>query len=178
MASHRDQLIGLDRQGMDGARITEARSGLTEAVTELQRLTRGPLFSAMPRVLADLDNAPRGSSVSVETVRMLRQCSAEHLRVADELEVAARRCRLVEEEIGQRIDALLAGWDKVLGLDLEREAIADWAPSEEMRALMKERDEARAAKDYATSDRIREHLTSMGLEVMDTAAGTQVRPRD
>jgi len=112
MASHRDQLIGLDRQGMDGARITEARSGLTEAVTELQRLTRGPLFSAMPRVLADLDNAPRGSSVSVETVRMLRQCSAEHLRVADELEVAARRCRLVEEEIGQRIDALLAGWDR------------------------------------------------------------------
>src|SRR6266487_2929213 len=95
MASHRDQLIGLDRQGMDDARITEARSGLTEAVTELQRLTRGPLFSAMPRVLADLDNAPRGSSVSVETVRMLRQCSAEHLRAADELEVSARRCRLV-----------------------------------------------------------------------------------
>ena len=74
--------------------------------------------------------------------------------------------------------ALLAGWDKVLGLDLEREAITDWAPSEEMRALMKERDEARAAKDYATSDRIREQLTSMGLEVMDTAGGTQVRPRD
>src|SRR6266496_6213148 len=99
MASHRDRLIGLDRPGMDGVRITEARSGLTEAVTELRRLTRGPLFSAMPRVLADLDDAPRGSSVSVETVRMLRQCSAEHLRVADELEVAARRCRLVEEEI-------------------------------------------------------------------------------
>ena len=74
--------------------------------------------------------------------------------------------------------ALLAGWDQVLGLDLEREAIADWAPSEEMRALMKERDDARAAKDYATSDRIRDRLTSMGLEVMDTAGGTQVRPRD
>jgi len=43
---------------------------------------------------------------------------------------------------------------------------------------MKERDEARAAKDYATSDRIREQLTSMGVEVMDTATGTQVRPRD
>jgi cysteinyl-tRNA synthetase len=74
--------------------------------------------------------------------------------------------------------ALLAGWDAVLGLDLEREATAGWAPSEEMRALMKERDEARAAQDYRTSDRIREQLTSMGLEVMDTAAGTQVRPRD
>ncbi len=112
MARHRDQLRALNRAGIDGARIASARSCLTEAVTELQRLTQGPLFSAMPRVLADLDNAPHGSSVSVETVRMLRKCSAEHLRIADELEVAARRCRLVEEEIGQRIDALLAGWER------------------------------------------------------------------
>ena len=74
--------------------------------------------------------------------------------------------------------ALLADWDDVLGLDLQREAVAAWSPTEEMRALMKERDEARAAKDYATSDRIREQLTSMGVEVMDTATGTQVRPRD
>jgi len=74
--------------------------------------------------------------------------------------------------------ALLARWDDVLGLDLEREAVAEWAPTEEMRALMKERDEAREAKDYATSDHIRDRLASMGLEVMDTAGGTRVRPRD
>ena len=47
-----------------------------------------------------------------------------------------------------------------------------------MRAFMAERDAAREAKDYATSDRIRDRLASMGLEVMDTPAGTQVRPRD
>ena len=40
-----------------------------------------------------------------------------------------------------------------------------------MTALMTERDAARAAKDYATSDRIRDELSAMGLEVMDTPGG-------
>ena len=43
---------------------------------------------------------------------------------------------------------------------------------------MAERDAARAGKDFATSDRIRDELAAMGLEVMDTAEGTKVRPRD
>jgi len=74
--------------------------------------------------------------------------------------------------------ALLASWDAVLGLDLEREATSGWVPTSAMEALMAERDAARAAKDYATSDRIRDELAAMGLEVMDTAEGTKVRPRD
>ena len=43
---------------------------------------------------------------------------------------------------------------------------------------MAERDAARAAKDFATSDRIRDALAAMGLEVMDRADGTKIRPRD
>jgi cysteinyl-tRNA synthetase len=73
--------------------------------------------------------------------------------------------------------AVLASWDNVLGLDLEREAKAGWEPDDSMLALMAERDAARASKDYAASDRLREDLAAMGLEVMDTAEGTKVRPR-
>ena len=73
---------------------------------------------------------------------------------------------------------LIASWDRVLGLDLEREARAGWAPTDEMRRVMAERDVARGSKDYARSDELREQLTGMGLEVMDTADGTTVRPRD
>jgi cysteinyl-tRNA synthetase len=72
---------------------------------------------------------------------------------------------------------LLASWDSVLGLDLEREATSGWAPTDEMLAMMAERDAARSAKDYAEGDRLREALTAMGLEVRDTAEGTKVRPR-
>ena len=73
--------------------------------------------------------------------------------------------------------ALLASWDRVLGLDLDRDAEAGWEPSDEVRRLIADRDEARTRKDYATSDRIRDELEAMGLEVMDTPGGTKVRPR-
>jgi cysteinyl-tRNA synthetase len=73
--------------------------------------------------------------------------------------------------------ALLSSWDGVLGLDLRREAETDWEPTAEMRDLMADRDLAREAKDYATSDELRDRLAEMDLEVMDTNDGTKVRPR-
>ncbi len=73
--------------------------------------------------------------------------------------------------------ALLATWDQVLGLDLTRLAVENWEPSAEILELVRRRDEARTAKDFATSDAIRDQLTAVGLEVMDTASGTRVRPR-
>ncbi|MET0801516.1 MAG: cysteine--tRNA ligase [Actinomycetota bacterium] len=74
--------------------------------------------------------------------------------------------------------ALLASWDSVLGLDLEREAESDWTPSDEVLAKVAARDSARASRDYPESDRLRDELAAMGLEVMDTREGTRVRPRD
>jgi tetratricopeptide (TPR) repeat protein len=82
---------------------------LTEAVRELRRLTQDPSFQSVERVLADLDKAPSGSSAGMEAVRALRCWGAEYLRAADELEAAARCCRLVEREISERIDAFLVG---------------------------------------------------------------------
>ena len=73
--------------------------------------------------------------------------------------------------------SLLVSWDAVLGLDLERDAREAWEPSDEMRALIAERDAARAAKDFAKADEIRDRLQARGLEVMDTAEGTKIRPR-
>ena len=74
--------------------------------------------------------------------------------------------------------ALLASWDAVLGLDLEREATSGWSPSDEALAKVQARDIARASRDYPESDRLRDELAAMGLEVMDTPEGTRVRPRD
>jgi cysteinyl-tRNA synthetase len=74
--------------------------------------------------------------------------------------------------------ALLTSWDDVLGLDLEREARAGWEPTPEIQRIVAERDAARGAKDYPRSDALRDELQAMGLEVMDTADGTRVRPRD
>ena len=76
----------------------------------------------------------------------------------------------------EKVD-LMTSWDHVLGLDLGRLAREAFEPSQDALALIAERDEARAAKDFARSDEIRDRLQAMGLEVMDTPEGTKVRPR-
>lgn len=101
--------------------------------------------------------------------------------LADDLDLP-RAIVIVNEVVGSSLPdgeryALLASWDRVLGLDLAREVGKTYEPDEEVRRLLTERDAARAAKDYATSDRIRAALESMGLEVTDTPAGTSARPR-
>ena len=73
--------------------------------------------------------------------------------------------------------ALLASWDLVLGLDLERVAREGVEIPPDVQLLVDERDEARRGKDFARSDDIRDRLTEMGWEVMDTAEGTKIRPR-
>jgi len=64
----------------------------------------------------------------VDTVRKLRHWSAGHQRVAIELETAARCCRLVEREISQRVDELLAGQKEALST--APEYFADTPPTD------------------------------------------------
>jgi cysteinyl-tRNA synthetase len=60
-----------------------------------------------------------------------------------------------------------------LGLELRGQAAE--VPGEVLERAAA-RDQARAAKDWATADRIRDELVSQGWVVEDTADGTQVRP--
>jgi cysteinyl-tRNA synthetase len=101
--------------------------------------------------------------------------------LADDLDLP-RAVVVLNEVVGAGIPdgekyALLASWDAVLGLDLERDAREGFEPTQEMRDLIAERDAARAAKDFAKSDELRERLQELGLEVMDTPQGTTVRRR-
>jgi len=140
----------------------EAMRGADQHVRRLRRRMAGwvPVAGTLSDAAKDLDARFRGA-------------------VADDLDMP--RALVVVNEVassdlpGGEKYALLSSWDAVLGLDLEREALQEWQPSEEIRSLVSERDEARAAKDYARSDEIRDRLQAMGLEVMDTAEGTKVR---
>jgi cysteinyl-tRNA synthetase len=70
--------------------------------------------------------------------------------------------------------ALLRNWDRVLGLDLDRPR-----PSRELPTgaseLLEARAKARAAKDFAASDRLREELAAIGVAVTDTPDGQRWR---
>ena len=114
MAARHDGLYPAHGRGTDDNALTRAQSALTEALTELSRLTQDPLFIRVDDVVANLVNGPARAQIDLDTVHKLRDLSAGHQRVAIELEAAAACCRLVEREISKRVDALLAGCDEEL----------------------------------------------------------------
>jgi cysteinyl-tRNA synthetase len=70
--------------------------------------------------------------------------------------------------------AFLADADRALGFGLDTVDAPDADESgtdPRIDSLVAEREAARAAKDYATSDRIRDELTAEGIELVDTPAG-------
>jgi len=69
---------------------------------------------------------------------------------------------------------LLLDFDTVLGFDLEHYQKGENTLSEEVQKLVSQRNEARANKNWAESDRIRDILISMGYTVKDSKEGTVV----
>ena len=70
---------------------------------------------------------------------------------------------------------LILDFDRVLGLRLDKvEAKTPRALSDEALALVHERDEARAARNWKRSDQLRDQLKEMGFEVRDTHKGTEL----
>ena len=105
--------------------------------------------------LADDLNAPQALAVVWEVVR------------ADGLSSADRW-------------AFLADADRALGFGLAEASApdADQSGSDpRIDALVEERQAAREAKDFATSDRIRDELAAEGIELVDTPAGPSWRRR-
>jgi cysteinyl-tRNA synthetase len=70
---------------------------------------------------------------------------------------------------------LLMEFDKIFALDLARDVGREEKLTPEEEELIRRREEARKARDWATADRIREQLRSMGILVEDTPQGVKWR---
>ena len=62
-------------------------------------------------------------------------------------------------------------------LGLESLAEAEGGARGEAERLLREREEARAAKDFDRADEIRDRLAELGWEVRDAAEGARLVPR-
>ncbi len=111
---------------------------------------------------------------------------AEHIRDAfhsainDDMDLPAALSLTRETARNSRIAPaerrrLILDFDRVLGLRLDE--VQPRGPrqvSEEAQLLVRQRDEARAARDWRKSDQLRDQLKAMGFEVRDTPRGTEL----
>jgi cysteinyl-tRNA synthetase len=98
--------------------------------------------------------------------------------LADDLDLPAAMALVAElsrSDVAPGAKAsLLRSWDAVLGLDLDRKEPGGLLP-EGADALLEARATARAAKDFSTSDRLRDELAVLGVAVTDTPKGQKWR---
>jgi cysteinyl-tRNA synthetase len=95
--------------------------------------------------------------------------------IADDLDLPSAMAlvaEVVRSDLGPGARAtLLLDWDRVLGLDLGRAAEAVTELPTGAAELLTQRERARSERDYATSDRLRDELATMGVHVTDTREG-------
>jgi cysteinyl-tRNA synthetase len=70
---------------------------------------------------------------------------------------------------------LVCSFDRVLGLDLENAELPEVELDERIEALIRERVEARRARNFARADEIRDELLGQGIVLEDTKEGTHWR---
>ncbi len=143
--------------------LLAAQNGLNNLRADLASL---PVESA---------DAASGWSAEAQQVR-----DAFHTAINDDLELpialsitreVARNNKIAPAERRR----LLLDFDRVLGLRLDTvEATRPTVITDEALALVRERDAARATRDWKRSDQLRDRLIALGYEVRDTPRGTEL----
>src|SRR6266700_7539090 len=130
-------------------------------------------LAALPAL--EIEDTQKGWSTEAELVR-----DAFHTAINDDLDLPTALSITREVARNSKIEQaerrrLILDFDRVLGLRLDTvEAKKPRAISDEALALVRERDQARAARDWKRSDELRDQLTALGFEVRDTPEGTEL----
>jgi len=132
---------------------TEGLAGADRALRQLRE-----------RVAEWSDGAPASEMAHVSWDARFREAIADDLDLPRAMALAAELARSPVAPHARA--ATLLAWDGVLGLDLDRARAESGLPPGAAE-LIAERDRARAAKDFARSDELREQLRALGVSVAD-----------
>ena len=143
--------------------------GLEAALVRLKRT-----LMAVANLRAQAEPAGSAGPRFAPFIERFDAAVSDDLNTAVALTVLEEVVALKKVDAGEKL-AAIAAMDAVLGLDLLTLNRADLRirpksatiSEDEIEANLAARKEARAAKDFATSDRLRDELAARGVEVMD-----------
>lgn len=151
--------------------LKQARTALERLYTALRGLdlnaapAGGEAFEERFRAAMDDDfNTPEAYSVLFDMAREVNRLKADDLAAANALGAALRQLAGVLGLLQQDPEVFLQGG-----------ASADDSETAEIEALIKARNDARAAKDWPAADAARNRLTEMGIVLEDGPQGTTWR---
>jgi cysteinyl-tRNA synthetase len=159
---------------------------MEEAVARVERLRnffRGQRGAASGEDSAEQRRGGSGESSPEAASRAAARVEAFREALADDFNTP-RAMAEVFELVGEANRGEVPGAVEAVAEMLELVGLATLSRPEEggeadegAAALMAEREAARAAKDYARADQIRDELAEMGLEVRDSVDGPRLVPR-
>jgi cysteinyl-tRNA synthetase len=183
---------------LSGARMAKS-AGNFFRITEIEEQGFDPLafryLALQARYRAPLNFSTEGLAGADRALRQLRERVADwsaegdedlpedwdsqfRAAISDDLDMPAAMALVAELTRSSLAPAakaaLLKRWDGVLGLDLGKTESQTALPPGAER-LLAQRDEARQAKDFRTSDELRDQLASLGVTVIDTPEGQRIK---
>jgi len=160
--------------------LKAAREAITRLKTFSTRLHEAIDFPVIRDRLAEVQRAEAFEARFLD-------CLANDLNISGalgELFAAVREINtvmdrdLLSTEDAKAWLASLGRIDSILAVGAADSLLLKLTPEKrEVMKLVEERDSARARKDWASSDRLRDELTKLGFNVKDTPRGTQIEPR-
>ena len=133
-------------------------------------------FARLRRTVLELREQYAGSEQPIESsLREFRAAAEDDLNMPRAL-AAMWGATKNADAAGGEIYATLLAIDAVLGFGVDQmEAEAAAISDEQIQALLDQRAAARRDKDFARADEVRDELTALGIEIMDSPQGTTWR---
>lgn len=163
LTAHYRSLLDYSTDNLDLARSALERLYTALRGCELVELNEDDNYvQAFKDAMNDDFNTPGALAVLFELAREINKAKSENPAEANRLASRLKQLASVLGLLEQDPEAFLQG-------DTDNDEVA------EIEALIKQRNEARAAKDWATADEARNKLTAMGIVLEDGANGTTWR---
>ncbi|HEX3737985.1 MAG TPA: cysteine--tRNA ligase [Solirubrobacterales bacterium] len=164
-----------------GALQMEEATARVERLRNFFRTQRGPASGGDPAEQqrgGSGESPPEAGSRAAERLEAFREALADDFNtpraMAEVFELVAEANRA--DKLPGAVETVAKMLDLV-GLATLTKPDEGGEAGEDAARLMEEREEARAAKDFARADEIRDELAGMGYEVRDSAEGPRLVPR-